>query len=222
MKRGIKHKEGENLSPSTIEKVIGLLNGEPPISKKEACQILNIAYNTTRLSRIIDEYEKQKEQRKQRRIARRLVPLSAGDKSTIIEGYLAGEPITELSETVAKSAAVVKAVLKDYGVPLRTTEEVIIPETALCQDYAKGDLVYSAKYKAVAEIDRVVQDTEEHGKVYKLYVGGEHEFTACQPWYELGSLVKAQKDLGLKVKWMSKDEVRELIISALTKNKEDK
>ena len=29
---------------------------EPPITKKEACSILNITYNTTRLGKIIDEH----------------------------------------------------------------------------------------------------------------------------------------------------------------------
>lgn len=50
----VKVKEGEKLTPSNIEKVIGLLEIEKPISKKDACELLNISYNTTRLARIIE------------------------------------------------------------------------------------------------------------------------------------------------------------------------
>ena len=55
--RRIKKKESENLSDTNIRKVINLLSGSSPITKKEACGILNIAYNTARLQRIIDEFE---------------------------------------------------------------------------------------------------------------------------------------------------------------------
>ena len=51
----IKKKEGENLTETNIEKVIGLLEQEKPITKKQACEILNISYNTTRLTKIIEK-----------------------------------------------------------------------------------------------------------------------------------------------------------------------
>ena len=53
-------KKHENLTQANISKVIEYLNpkdGSKPITKKEACSILNIAYNTTRLGNIIAEFE---------------------------------------------------------------------------------------------------------------------------------------------------------------------
>ena len=67
MARRIKKKDHENLSDINIQKVIGLLNGTYPISKKEACGILNITYNTTRLQRIIDEFEETQTYREKRK-----------------------------------------------------------------------------------------------------------------------------------------------------------
>jgi len=53
----VKAKEHENLSEANIKKVIELLEAEKPITKKEACEVLNISYNTTRLSKIIEEFK---------------------------------------------------------------------------------------------------------------------------------------------------------------------
>ena len=56
MKRGVRKRAGENLSPANIRRVIHSLN-EEGITKKVACEMLNISYNTTRLNRIIEEFE---------------------------------------------------------------------------------------------------------------------------------------------------------------------
>ena len=55
--RVVKKKAHENLTDESISKVISLLRQDSPITKKEACEILNIRYNTTRLQNIIDDFE---------------------------------------------------------------------------------------------------------------------------------------------------------------------
>ena len=63
----IKKKSYEKLSDSNIKYVAGLLSGDSPITKKEACNILNISYNTTRLNAILESYERKTTfQKKQR------------------------------------------------------------------------------------------------------------------------------------------------------------
>ncbi len=63
-KRTVKAKDHEKLDDATIERVMALLNDEKPITKKAACEILNISYNTTRLGAIIDGYLERKERRR--------------------------------------------------------------------------------------------------------------------------------------------------------------
>ena len=41
--RGVKVKAGEDLSDSNVKRVIGLLEAEKPVTKKEACKVLNIS-----------------------------------------------------------------------------------------------------------------------------------------------------------------------------------
>ena len=48
-KKRTKAQEHEKLTEANISHVIKLLEAENPITKKEACDILNITYNTTRL-----------------------------------------------------------------------------------------------------------------------------------------------------------------------------
>ncbi len=55
MVRGVRQKKHEKLDAANLDKVIALLESDSPITKKEACEILNITYNTTRLKRIIEE-----------------------------------------------------------------------------------------------------------------------------------------------------------------------
>ena len=53
--RGVKKRSHEKLTDSNIKHVMQLLDAESPITKKEACSILNISYNTTRLNKILED-----------------------------------------------------------------------------------------------------------------------------------------------------------------------
>ena len=83
MRRGIKKKEGENLTDANIKKVIRLLTQENPITKREACDILNISYNTTRLSRIVEQYQADMEFRKTRMAQKRGRPATKDEIADI-------------------------------------------------------------------------------------------------------------------------------------------
>ena len=59
-KRGVRKREGENLTDASVRRVIFSLE-EEGITKKTACEMLNISYNTTRLNRIIEEFKEQED-----------------------------------------------------------------------------------------------------------------------------------------------------------------
>ena len=46
----------EKLDAANMTKVIELLDSDTPITKKAACEHLNISYNTKRLASLIDEF----------------------------------------------------------------------------------------------------------------------------------------------------------------------
>ena len=161
----VKKKDYENLSNQNIEKVIALLNPSSSaptttkaITKKEACDILNIAYNTTRLNKIIEEYHEKKAYTAQRKKKLRGRPASQAEIAEACESYLQGGTISEISKSLFRSPSFVRALLEKVGVPQRPAnkEEKLgshyYPDALMSDDYAEGEVAWSATYHAAVEV----------------------------------------------------------------------
>ena len=155
MVRKIKKKDHENLSESNISKVITLLNGETPISKKVACDMLNIAYNTTRLQRIIDDYEDKIEYRELRKKQNRGRGASDEEIREAVERYLSGDSIAEIAKGLFRSSGFVRSLIERVGVPKVERESgiSILPESCIGESFAPGEIVWSAVYQKPARVD---------------------------------------------------------------------
>lgn len=216
----IRIKDGENLTPCNIKRVISLLTQEKPITKKVACEILNISYNTTRLKKILDDFEEQEEYRKLRRKQVRGTPLSTIDTKYIISAYLSSEPLHDIAEATYRSLDIIKEVLHKYNVPLRNSKNdymhpVFIQDEAISQNYEKDDLVYSARYNAPAYIEKKLEISELHGEIYRIRIVGPLRRLAVQPYYELADLRNLQKELKLVLEEMPDDMIKHTIAQTL-------
>lgn len=228
-KRRVKVQEGENLSESNIEKVIELLSDEKPITKKAACEILNITYNTTRLKSIIDQHVEDKVFKKDMRKRMRSQPIDKATASQIVSSYLSGNSLAEISEETYRSTSVVKTVLRRYNVPVRNKSVdyfhpvFIENDEAIRDDYATGDLVYSARYDCPVTIIKG-KDTTKHGKVFTIQIHGSKRRQAAQPYYELADLRKVQQELHVEMKDLDKEDVKRLLWEGMKnqKKQEDK
>ena len=160
MKR-VKKKDYENLTPANIEKVISLLNPSSsdeattptkPITKKQACDILNIAYNTTRLSNIIEEYNDQKQYTKKRKAGLRGRPASDAEINEACSSFLGGDTISDISKRLFRSAGFVRSILERVGVPSRPSnkEERLIPhyfpDECVAEEFKNEEIAWSAQY----------------------------------------------------------------------------
>ena len=65
--RTIRKKGHEKLDDANLQRVLDHLNADQPITKKEACSMLNITYNTTRLNSIMVDFEDTLQHRAKRR-----------------------------------------------------------------------------------------------------------------------------------------------------------
>jgi hypothetical protein len=160
MAKRVKKKSYENLSKANIEKVIALLTptttanetAEKPITKKEACDILNIAYNTTRLSNIIEEYNDQKEYTKNRKAGLRGRPATDAEICETCESFLGGDTISDISKRLFRSAGFVRGILERVGVPARPNnkEERLtphyFPDECVAEDFKMGEVAWSSTY----------------------------------------------------------------------------
>lgn len=200
--------EEELMTDVNIARVIKLLEepdeGCKPITKKEACQILGMAYNTTRLGTIIEQFKAKQKRTAERRAQLRGKPVTQDEIVYIIGEYLMGESIDAISKTTYRSTAIVKKVLTDNAVPLRVPghsyfNPQLIPEGAVRDRFAIGEVVYSARYDSVAQIMAEFKDKADNGWVYRIWLLDEKWLqSAYQPVYELASLEHI-RELGVKV-----------------------
>jgi len=191
--RGIKKRDYEKLDDSTIGRVVELLASEKPISKKEACEILNISYNTSRLGRIIAEYNDKISYRAERKRKNRGKSFSDFEVKDVILSYLKGESISEIASSLYRTTDGVKQVLLRNNIFIRSKKgdyahPDLIPDENLSEEYNPGEFAWSARYNCVVEILKLAQLHKEHGNVYKIWVYGKHNEFGSQPWYELGKL----------------------------------
>lgn len=221
MKRSIRVKDGEDLSESNVQYVLNLLEQDNPITKKEACSILNISYNTTRLNRILEEFKEKQEYAEKRRKEMRSQPLTAADKSFIVSSYLEEQNLSQITESTFRSLAVIKRVLEQYHIPLRNANNnyrnpVLLDVNALSDNYTNGDLVYSARYDQPAYISKKV------GENYRIWLIKDEQY-AYQPDYELGDLRKVQEELSIKIEtrkfWDDPDMQRQIAEAIINANK---
>lgn len=155
MVRRVKKKDHENLSETNIQKVISLLNGKQPISKKEACSMLNIAYNTTRLQRIIDDYQDKIEYRELRKKQNRGRGASNEEICEAVERYLSGESIAEIASGLYRSSGFIRSIIERVGVPRVERESgiAVLPDSCVAESFSPGEVVWSAVYQKPARVD---------------------------------------------------------------------
>ena len=200
----VKAKEGENLTPANIKRVIELLeNPETKTTKKQACEILNISYNTTRLDSIIANFKEEQERTATLRAKNRGKPPTEGDIQYCIENYLKGDPLVDIAKRLYRPVYFVKNILLSRGVPLRqpganyTTGVELVPEEAMRDTFKVGEVVYSMRYHTLAKIRNIYVD-KKNQTVYGLYLmSDDTSMFAYQPAWELASL-EHLKQYGVK------------------------
>lgn len=201
-----KTNDDERLEAANIEKVIALL--EPaegkPITKKLACELLNIAYNTARLGKILEDYKTKKAHEATRRAALRGKPATMEDVQYVIKDYLNGEAVSNIANSLYRSVGFVHRILEEYSVPIRSSSHdyfrpTLIPEAAMRDSFNVGELVYSARYDSTARVEGVYVSPSTGETSYRIWLLREKwlEF-AYQPAEELASLEHLIK-LGVKI-----------------------
>jgi hypothetical protein len=199
--------EDELMTPANISKVIRLLEpteeGVKPITKKDACAMLGMSYNTTRLGTIIEDFKKTQARNAERRAALRGKPASKEDIIYIISEYLNGETVDSISKMTYRSPTFIKNILEANAVPIRVPghsyfNPELVPDGAVRDRFKVGEIVYSARYDSLARIDMETK-TEKYGYIYRVWLLAEKWLqSANQEAYELASL-EHLRELGVRI-----------------------
>ena len=193
------------LTEANILRVIELLEPKEgkPGTKKDACQILGIAYNTTRLATIIESYKDKKAKELERRAALRGKPATQDEINFVIQEYMEGNTVDSISKSLYRSSNFVRQLLERYEVPIRSSSQdyfrpELIPDGAVRDRFAVGEIVYSAKYDSMARVDKEQADPR-YGWIYRIWLLSDKWLqSAWQESYELASL-EHLRTLGVKI-----------------------
>ena len=199
--------ETELMTDANIAKVIRLLDpqeeGKKPITKKDACAILGMSYNTTRLGTIIEEYKQKQTRISERKSQLRGKPATQEEKVYIISEYLSGETVDAISKMTYRSSRFIKDILEGNSVPIRVPGSTyfnpeLIPDGAVRDRFKIGEVVYSARYDSTARIDSE-QKTEKYGFVYRIWLlADKWKQSAYQEASELASL-EHLREMGVRI-----------------------
>jgi len=199
--------EEEMMTGANIAKVIRLLEpteeGKKPITKKDACAMLGMAYNTTRLGTIIEEYKQKQVRISQRKSQLRGKPATQEEKVYIISEYLNGETVDAISKMTYRSSRFIKDILEGNSVPIRVPgssyfSPELIPDDAVRERFKIGEVVYSSRYDSTARID-AEQKTSKYGFVYRVWLLAEKwQQNAYQEAAELASL-EHLRQMGVRI-----------------------
>ena len=140
----IKAKSHEKLDEVNIERVLNSLEAEKPVTKKEACEMLNIAYNTTRLSKIITEFKEKRTYRRHRMDQNKGKIATSDEINEIVMNYLVGMNYAEIARSMYRSPTFVKNVVDRVGVPTKVAlgEEFIVPDECVKYEFEVGEWVW--------------------------------------------------------------------------------
>ena len=176
MALAIRKKDYEKLTDANISHVISLLSTSEPITKKAACEILNIRYNTTRLQRIIDDFEDTLAHKERRKSQNKGKGATRAEIKEVIELYLNGDNISSIAKILYRSNAFVRGIIERVGIPRKLpkgfskTEDILLPDECVAQSFDEGERVWAARENAPATIIR------EHNPAYQANMAGMQEF----------------------------------------------
>jgi hypothetical protein len=179
--RGIRKKAGEKLDEANLTRVSALLNQDNPITKKEACEMLNISYNTTRLGRILDEFNETVSFREVRKSQNRGKKATTLEIKDAIESYLNGETISDISKRLFRSTTFVKNILDRVGVPEKLPKTkrkgpAYLPDECVSENFEEGEKVWSASYHAPAVIKKEYTKEYQNANAGIKYVNYEEKY----------------------------------------------
>ena len=173
----IRSKSGEKLSFDNIERVIQQLEQDNPITKKEACGILNIRYNTTRLQKIIDDHLDTKAFRETRKSQNKGKAATEDEIRSVVKMYIDGFNISGIADNIYRSPAFVKNIVERVGIPQKLAESdydgmrnAMLPEQCVAEEFDYNEKVWYPRQNKFAIIkDEISQKYQSERRGYACY-----------------------------------------------------
>lgn len=200
-----------------VEAIALLENGG---TKKAACEILGIAYNTTRLQNLIDNFLNRQDLEKQHRAKKRKEVVTNAEVADWITDYLSGMGFEELSQSYFRSVNIIKYYIAKNGALLRHAKvdklnPPMVPDKCMSDDFDIGEYCWSMAYNGIVQIKAKYKDAFR----VETLIEGIQEKAYLAP-YELARL-KHLEALGVKLEKLAvslpQDEVNTILRDTVNK-----
>ena len=173
---------------------------------KDIYEVMNIKKNPARAWKIIEEFIDFREERKRKA----KLPLSQEEEEDILLSFLSKESMQSIElRTGRRVKPILKRHLPEDLVNLialsKSTENYFLEDVYFEYKLSFGQLVYSLKYSALAEVRELVQLP----CTYAIYVLGERERQACQPATSLVFLKNLKTPANM---FLSKEEIVQCLL----------
>lgn len=169
----IKTRKHENLTETNIQHVIELLAAEKPITKKEACGILNISYNTTRLNKIIQDHEDTVAYRERRKAQNKGKGATEAEIREVVNLYLDGLNISDIAKGLYRSPAFIKSIVERVGIPQKLPQtdyegrrNAMLPEQCVAEEFEIGEKVWAVRQNYPAIVSKLASTSEDGTNFY--------------------------------------------------------
>ena len=175
MPRGVRAKSYEKLDDINLQRVWEALNSNNPITKKEACEMLNISYNTTRLNKILEEHKDTMDYRAKRKSQLKGTKATTAEIKQVIEWYLDEHPVSEIAKSMYRSTTFVKNIINRTGIPEKrpATEQGsgakigYLPDECVSESFDPGEKVWCARHDLPAIVKKVMPNTKQTNYLQK-------------------------------------------------------
>ena len=163
----IKTKKHENLTETNIQHVYELLNQDSPITKKEACNILNISYNTTRLNKILQDYLETVEYRERRKAHNKGKGATEVEIKQVVNFYLEGSNVSDIAKALYRSPAFIKGIVERLGIPQKLPQtdyegrrNAMLPEQCVAEEFEGGERIWAVRQNFPAIVKKLHATTD--------------------------------------------------------------
>ena len=169
----IKTRKHENLTETNVQHVIELLRAEKPITKKEACSILNISYNTTRLNKIIQDHEDTVAYRERRKAQNKGKGATEAEIREVVNLYLDGLNVSDIAKGLYRSPAFIKSIVERVGIPQKLPQtdyegrrNAMLPEQCVAEEFETGEKVWAVRQNYPAIVNKLASTSEDGTNYY--------------------------------------------------------
>jgi len=174
-------------------------------TKKFVCEFLGIAYNTSRLNKIIEDFRAKELRAKELKEKAKTMEITPEIKKDIVSSYINGEAQSSIATRYYISPQKVKKILMDMNVPLRARAKNAAAKTEhVVQDLdiklSLNDRVFYGNENCFAFVTKIYD--EEYAESLR---SGKQRWVELIPWKEGGKHKDPVLDIHYQIYWELED-----------------